>query len=231
MQPRVFLMVGALALTGCGGAANSVPVPAPAQVETGTPLPSNTTVTAALTITVPRAAQSGRRRASIFPETQSVGIIINNQLPGQYFNLTPSSPNCSSTPTGTSCTLTLGVPVGTDDIAVATFSGPGGSGTPLNAGQTTQNMLAGASNAVGISLNPVVSNLNDGGLGSLRQAVAEASPGDTIVFVDFSTSAKFAGTIGLFTFMLFLFVRFLPMIPAFEINEMLSHARPGEHKA
>jgi len=35
--------------------------------------------------------------------------------------------------------------------------------------------------------------------------------------------ATFAGTIGFFTFALFLFVRLLPMIPAFEVNEMLSH--------
>jgi molybdopterin-containing oxidoreductase family membrane subunit len=40
----------------------------------------------------------------------------------------------------------------------------------------------------------------------------------------------YVGTIGLFTFMLFLFVRFLPMIPAFEVNEMLSHLRHGAHK-
>src|ERR1700674_5972547 len=32
----------------------------------------------------------------------------------------------------------------------------------------------------------------------------------------------FAGTIGLFTFMLFLFVRFLPMIPAFEVDALVS---------
>ena len=35
--------------------------------------------------------------------------------------------------------------------------------------------------------------------------------------------ATFVGTIGFFTFALFLFVRLLPMIPAFEVNEMLSH--------
>jgi molybdopterin-containing oxidoreductase family membrane subunit len=43
--------------------------------------------------------------------------------------------------------------------------------------------------------------------------------------------ATYVGTIGLFTFMLFLFVRFLPMIPAFEVNEMLSHVLHREHKA
>jgi molybdopterin-containing oxidoreductase family membrane subunit len=41
----------------------------------------------------------------------------------------------------------------------------------------------------------------------------------------------YAGTIGLFTFMLFLFVRFLPMIPAFEISDLVSKLRPGEHHA
>jgi len=43
--------------------------------------------------------------------------------------------------------------------------------------------------------------------------------------------STFLGTIGLFTFMLFLFVRFLPMIPALEISDMLSRLRHEEHKS
>src|SRR5581483_4628359 len=34
--------------------------------------------------------------------------------------------------------------------------------------------------------------------------------------------ATYAGTFGLFLFMMFLFVRFLPMIPAFEVSEGLA---------
>jgi Ni/Fe-hydrogenase subunit HybB-like protein len=41
----------------------------------------------------------------------------------------------------------------------------------------------------------------------------------------------YAGTIGLFTFMLFLFVRFLPMIPAFEVSDLVAKLRPQEHHA
>jgi molybdopterin-containing oxidoreductase family membrane subunit len=41
----------------------------------------------------------------------------------------------------------------------------------------------------------------------------------------------YAGTIGLFLFMMFLFVRFLPMIPAFEISDLVAKLRPGEHHA
>jgi len=40
--------------------------------------------------------------------------------------------------------------------------------------------------------------------------------------------AMYVGTLGFFTFALFLFVRFLPMIPAFEISGMLSHIRHRE---
>lgn len=43
--------------------------------------------------------------------------------------------------------------------------------------------------------------------------------------------ATYVGTLGFFTFALFLFVRFLPMIPAFEVNEMLSHFRHEERPA
>ncbi|HLG50294.1 MAG TPA: NrfD/PsrC family molybdoenzyme membrane anchor subunit [Chloroflexota bacterium] len=43
--------------------------------------------------------------------------------------------------------------------------------------------------------------------------------------------ATYAGTLGFFTFALFLFVRLLPMIPAFEVKEMLSHLRHEEQTA
>lgn len=41
--------------------------------------------------------------------------------------------------------------------------------------------------------------------------------------------ATYAGTFGLFLFMMFLFVRFLPMIPAFEVNEGIAKMRGESH--
>jgi molybdopterin-containing oxidoreductase family membrane subunit len=47
--------------------------------------------------------------------------------------------------------------------------------------------------------------------------------------------ATFLGTIGLFTFLMFLFVRFLPMINIFEMKDLLhkqeGHAVPGKATA
>jgi molybdopterin-containing oxidoreductase family membrane subunit len=39
--------------------------------------------------------------------------------------------------------------------------------------------------------------------------------------------ATLAGTFGLFTALMFLFIRFLPMIPAFELRRLLSEAPPA----
>lgn len=41
----------------------------------------------------------------------------------------------------------------------------------------------------------------------------------------------FLGTIGLFFFLMFLFIRFLPMISIFEMRELLHRTKEGEHKA
>jgi molybdopterin-containing oxidoreductase family membrane subunit len=41
--------------------------------------------------------------------------------------------------------------------------------------------------------------------------------------------ATFLGTIGLFVALLFLFVRFLPMISIFEMRELVSETADGEH--
>ncbi|MEQ1933004.1 MAG: hydrogenase, partial [Fimbriimonadaceae bacterium] len=38
--------------------------------------------------------------------------------------------------------------------------------------------------------------------------------------------AMFAGTIGMFAFLMFLFVRFVPMISIFEIRELLHVSKP-----
>ncbi len=43
--------------------------------------------------------------------------------------------------------------------------------------------------------------------------------------------ATYIGTLGFFSFALFMFVRMLPMIPAFEVNEMLSHLKKGGQHA
>jgi len=43
--------------------------------------------------------------------------------------------------------------------------------------------------------------------------------------------ATLAGTLGLFTALMFLFIRFLPMIPAFELRRLLSETRTGEARA
>jgi hypothetical protein len=139
-----------------------------------------------LTITIPRrhrretAAQ--RHPSTISSATQSIGIAINGGTQ-QIFNTTPSSAGCQIGPSGTTCTFTINANVGSDSLAVTTYSAAGGGGTALDHGTATVNIVAGKANTPAITLGPVVSITADSGVGSLRYAIGAANNGDTIMFL------------------------------------------------
>src|SRR5208282_1632561 len=92
------------------------------------------------------------------------------------FAATPTSPGCTAGGSGTTCTFTFGAPAGSDTFVVTTYSGPNGTGSVLDQMSLTQTVISGV-NSLAIVLGPVISNTQDSGLGSLRQAVADANPG------------------------------------------------------
>lgn len=105
------------------------------------------------TIKVPQAA--GLRAQYISPATQSVAI--NSQA----FNVTPSSPGCSTQSGALICTFTVDAPnLGQAVFTVVTYdrsltSSGAVQGNPLSSGSTTVNIVAGTANAVKVTTSGV----------------------------------------------------------------------------
>ena len=118
--------------------------------------------------------------SSISPLTQSVVIVVNNGSP-QVFNTTPTSPGCATVQGGVTCYFTVTVYIGTDKITVSTMSGTNGSGQILDSATAFVTINPSGNSPIAITLGPVVRNTADSGPGSLREAIADANPGDTVV--------------------------------------------------
>lgn len=135
-----------------------------------------------LALHIPRRHGS-RRPSTIDANTQSLVVKIDAGRP-QVFNTTGSSPGCTSTSTGIACTLRVMAPPGKDTFVVSTFDGPNGTGTLLDYGELKAAIARGRRNRVSIRLGHVVevSNDNNSGDGSLRDAIADANPGEVVTF-------------------------------------------------
>lgn len=136
-----------------------------------------------ITLTVPPTTQSGARSVqTVSPSTQSVGFVVNGAA-AQTFNATPTSGGCSTGAGGTTCTFSVSAPAGSDTFVITTYSGLLGAGYPLD--QTTAILViaANGNNGPSVVLGPVISNTNDSGPGSLRQAIADANAGDTLTYI------------------------------------------------
>lgn len=118
---------------------------------------------------------------TISPLTQSFAIGVNGAQPA-VFNATVRSGNCVSGSGGLVCTFTMTVYYGSNTFLVTTYSGRNATGSVLD--QATAVVPIDASTKyVKIKLGPVVSNTNDAGPGSLRQAILDANAGDTITYL------------------------------------------------
>jgi hypothetical protein len=142
-----------------------------------------------IAITVPSApkiaAALRRGPAYVSTNTQSASISIDGAAP-IVVNLTPSSPNCQTGPTGLTCTVSLIAPIGPDTFVETLYAGTNATGAVLSQGQTSATIVAGKANVVALTL--------DGVIASLVLAIANATPaigspaqiGLTVNFVDAS---------------------------------------------
>ncbi|MBV8246284.1 MAG: hypothetical protein JOZ38_10215 [Candidatus Eremiobacteraeota bacterium] len=137
---------------------------------------------ATITFTVPIARSGSERKPdTIDPATLSISVVVNALAP-QIFNVTASTGGCTNGPPIT-CTETVNAPPGSDTFTATTYSANNAGGFALDQGSKTQTIVASAQNAINVTLGPVVSNNNDAGPGSLRNAIANANAGDTITFI------------------------------------------------
>ncbi len=144
-------LAAALALAACSGGSP------------GTAVPHATakTTPAQLSIVIPLAKQqssSARRPQFISLGTASGAIALGPSGTNvtQAFDLSASSPNCTTGSTSRTCTVTVDLPIGSDQITLLTYDGPLVSGRPtghqLATATTTQTIVEGQLNTITISL-------------------------------------------------------------------------------
>ena len=145
-------VLAALGLAACSSHAGTVP---------NTPVRQIGVLS--IELKIPNATQTSgvlRRPQYISPATKSV-LIIPTGGPQLLANVTPDSPGCASTASGTVCRFdNVGASVGQSEITVYAYDAPvppPGSkvGNVLSAGSTTATIVAGQSNVVQLTLGGV----------------------------------------------------------------------------
>jgi len=138
---------------GGGGGSSNVPPP----VVTPAPPPAAAAVN--FTILVPRATTAFRRRpAYVSTLTQSVRLTVNGGTP-VVANVNSGSPNCTDGASGRSCTVHAQATAGQATVVVQLYGQPDAQGPVLSQGTTSAALVAGANNAVSLTLNGVVARI------------------------------------------------------------------------
>ena len=113
-----------------------------------------------ITIEVPKKRlRTGKAGSYISPATQSLSIAITPKSGGttvvnETIDLTPTSPGCKSTPSGTVCSiLSVAAAPGPYVATVSAYSGLGGSGSVLSQAQNEPfSIVAGVQNQILLTL-------------------------------------------------------------------------------
>jgi len=156
------LVASAAVFVGCsggGGSGSSVPT-------TGGNVPSQTQATgrATFSLTIPAATSasaSNRNPQYISSNTQSMSVAVGTgtATPGApvVSNLTPGSPGCTAGAAGgTTCTVTIAAPIGSDTFVVTLYSGTNGSGSILSTGTIAGTVAAATANTFPLTLGGTV---------------------------------------------------------------------------
>jgi streptogramin lyase len=145
------VLAASAVLAACSSGSHAAAVTPPAL--------KTTPVQLSIVIPLPRSgASNARRPAFVSPGTVSGGIAIGPVTTNvtQAFDLSASSGNCSSSSAARTCTVTVNLPIGSDQIALVTYDGPLASGKPtghqLATATVTQTIVEGKLNTVTISL-------------------------------------------------------------------------------
>jgi streptogramin lyase len=169
MRSLIILCV-VVVLAGCANGANTQVLPPP-----GAPDASGHALAPArrrdrgrlvLRVHVPRKHHrkwhrhrgAGDRPRYVSAATQSMTVAISGPTNvNQTVNLTPTSSGCSSSLTGTFCTLTIsGLAPGNYTGSIGTYDQTGGTGNQLSANQNVSfSITAGQSNTIGITLDGI----------------------------------------------------------------------------
>lgn len=195
-RPGALFISAALALMlgACGGGGGSVSTPS-----TGTGSGSGTVQqpggsggagsgTLSFVVTIPPAtttSSSTKTPKYVSPSTASITVTLAGQTtPLATENLGSGAPGCTATAAGTSCTVTVTAPVGSDTFSIATYDGPNGTGKQLSVAKVPASITASSTTSIPLALQGVVASVT-ALLGSSSVPVgAPASVSVTIVAYD-----------------------------------------------
>lgn len=119
------------------------------------------------------------RPGYISASTESMTVAVSGQAT-QVFDLTPSSPGCSSASGFTTCDVSAFFPSGQQTITVSLYDQTGGQGNLLSTSTTSANIVAGSITYISVTLEGVVASatvlVNGSTTVSIPAGVATAFP-------------------------------------------------------
>jgi hypothetical protein len=163
MRAAATILVCCIALSGCGGGGGSS-APAPhvaASQQSGS-------VVLAIPSAVP--ASTARSAKYISPSALSIAIAVSGGAT-TVADISVSSPNCTTTQTGRSCTIPLVAPAGHDTFTFTQYAGANATGAVLGTGTAALNVVAGTPFVLAATLN--------GTVGSIALALGTIPPAGT----------------------------------------------------
>lgn len=171
-------------LAGCGGGGHQSTSALPASPSAG-----KAAASVAFRITIPNRSGSSSTRSPryISTSTKSVAVAVNGGAP-QIANLTPTSPNCTST-TPITCTVTIAAPAGNDTFDFTTYDQTGGTGNALSHSSFPATITAGTANTVNAILGGVAASVSFAG----RQWTESLTEGTSAPPLTYKISALDAG--------------------------------------
>lgn len=154
---KILGITAAVIVAGCGGGGGSS-AGAPA-----VPPPAGSNLAGKMVISIPNAA-SGQSigKKDVPPAANSISIVVvtgSVSAAPQIADISPTSPNCTSSAAGRTCTIAVSASAGSDTFNVTIYDGAGATGHQLAVGSAQTTVVPGAPFSVSITLNGIVSTL------------------------------------------------------------------------
>jgi hypothetical protein len=167
------VLSAAFALSACGGGgggsstAGSV---SPGGGSTGGGSGTQSLAPASISVSfqqyTPVKTSSIRRAAFVSPATQSIGIAVlvanGTTIPNPVattFNVGPTATGCTASGGTVTCTASINAPVGSDVLAITSYGGQNGAGTPLGTTQAPVTIVQNSTNRIPLSIGGTIANL------------------------------------------------------------------------
>ncbi|MDE2483528.1 MAG: hypothetical protein KGN02_15230 [bacterium] len=160
MNKRWIAVAAIAALSACGGGGGAggggafVPTPAPSS----SAAPNAQSVTFSIVIPASSGTSSTQRPAYVSSKTASIAFTLvsvngvkQSSASADIVPVGAGAPGCTSSPSGTTCSMTVSAPTGEDIFSIATYASNNGAGTPL--ASTSLAVTSGGSSGSVVSLD------------------------------------------------------------------------------